>query len=41
VQEFLPHMLERRDGAVLTAQGGMPTVDPEHLADLLWTMHGT
>jgi short-subunit dehydrogenase len=19
----------------------MPTVDPEHLADLLWTMHGT
>ena len=22
VQEFLPHMLERRDGAILTAQGG-------------------
>ena len=21
--------------------GEMPTVDPEHLADLLWTMHGT
>jgi len=107
VQEFLPHMLEQRDGAILTAQGGstvqglpnmsgpspaqaaqrnylqalhaevaekgvyvgmlyigaaiknsafhaeiesakatgdvvweMPTVDPEHLADLLWTMHG-
>ena len=19
----------------------MPTVDPDHLADLLWTMHGT
>jgi len=108
VQEFLPHMLERGDGAILTAQGGstvrglpnmsgpspaqaaqrnylqalhaevaekgvyvgmlyvgaaiknsafhaemeqgkaagepvweMPTVDPEHLADLLWTMHAT
>ncbi len=108
VQEFLPHMLEQGDGAILTAQGGstvqglpnmsgpspaqaaqrnylqalhaevaekgvyvgmlyvgaaiknsafhadmekakaaghpvweMPTVDPEHLADLLWTMHGT
>ena len=108
VQEFLPHMLERGDGAILTAQGGstvqglphmsgpspaqaaqrnylqalhaevaekgvyvgmlyigaaiehsafhaemeegkaagdpvweMPTVDPEHLADLLWTMHRT
>jgi short-subunit dehydrogenase len=108
VQEFLPHMLEQRDGAILTAQGGstvqglpnmsgpspaqaaqrnylqalhaevaekgvyvgmlyvgaaiknsafhaemekakaagdpvweMPTVEPEHLADLLWTMHGT
>jgi short-subunit dehydrogenase len=107
VQEFLPHMLEQRDGAILTAQGGstvqglpnmsgpspaqaaqrnylqalhaevaekgvyvgmlyigaaiknsafhaemenakaagepgweMPSVDPEHLADLLWTMHG-
>jgi short-subunit dehydrogenase len=106
VQEFLPHMLEQRDGAILTAQGGstvhglphmsgpspaqaaqrnylqaldaevaekgvyvgmlyigaairnssfhtemekakaagepvweMPTVDPEHLAGLLWTMH--
>jgi short-subunit dehydrogenase len=106
VQEFLPHMLEQGDGAILTAQGGstvqglpnmsgpspaqaaqrnylqalhaevadkgvyvgmlyigaaiensafhtellaakaagepvweMPTVDPEHLADLLWTMH--
>jgi short-subunit dehydrogenase len=106
VQEFLPHMLEQRDGAILTAQGGstiqglpnmsgpspaqaaqrnylqalntevadkgvyvgmlyigaaiknsafhaelekakaagepvweMPAVDPEHLADLLWTMH--
>jgi short-subunit dehydrogenase len=108
VQEFLPHMLEQGDGAILTAQGGstvqglpnmsgpspaqaaqrnylqalhaevaekgvyvgmldigaaiknsafhaemetakaagdpvweMPTVDPEHLAGLLWTMHGT
>jgi short-subunit dehydrogenase len=108
VQEFLPHMLERGDGAILTAQGGstvqglpnmsgpspaqaaqrnylqalhaevagngvyvgmlyigaairnsafhadlekakaagdpvweMPTVDPGHLADMLWTMHGT
>jgi hypothetical protein len=40
VQEFLPHMLEG-DGATLTAQGGVPTVDPEHLAGLLWTMHGT
>jgi short-subunit dehydrogenase len=106
VQEFLPHMLEQGDGAILTAQGGstvqglpnmsgpspaqaaqrnylqalhaevaekgvyvgmlyvgaaiknsafhaemekakaagdpvweMPAVDPEHLADLLWTMH--
>lgn len=106
VQEFLPHMLEQGDGAILTAQGGstvhglpnmsgpspaqaaqrnylqalhaeiaekgvyvgmlyvgaaiknsafhaemeqakaagdpvweMPTVDPEHLADLLWAMH--
>ena len=106
VQEFLPHMLEQGDGAILTAQGGstvrglpnmsgpspaqaaqrnylqalhaevagkgvyvgmlyigaaieksafhteleksraagepvwdMATVDPEHLADLLWTMH--
>ena len=108
VQEFLPHMLEQGDGAILTAQGGstvqglpnmsgpspaqaaqrnylqalhaevaekgvyvgmlyigaaiknsafhtemekakaagdpvweMPTVDPAHLADLLWTMHST
>ncbi len=108
VQEFLPHMLEQGDGAILTAQGGstvqglpnmsgpspaqaaqrnylqalhaevaeqgvyvgtlyigsaieksafhaelerakaagdpvweMPTVDPEHLADLLWRMHDT
>jgi short-subunit dehydrogenase len=108
VQEFLPHMLEQGDGAILTAQGGstvqglpdmsgpspaqaaqrnylqalhaevagkgvyvgmlyigaairdsafhaemeearaagapvweMPTVDPEHLAGLLWTMHAT
>ena len=108
VQEFLPHMLEQGDGAILTAQGGstvlglphmsgpspaqaaqrnylealhaevadngvyvgmlyigaaiknsafhtemekakaagepvweMPIVDPEHLADLLWTMHST
>jgi short-subunit dehydrogenase len=108
VQEFLPHMLEQGDGAILTAQGGstvhglpnmsgpspaqaaqrnylqalhaevagkgvyvgmlyvgaaiehsafhaemekgkaagdpvweMPTVDPEQLADLLWTMHST
>jgi len=108
VQEFLPHMLEQKDGAILTAQGGstvqglanmsgpspaqaaqrnylqalhaevagkgvyvgmlyvgaairnsgfhtemekakaagepvweMPVVDPEHLADLLWTMHST
>jgi short-subunit dehydrogenase len=108
VQEFLPHMLEQGDGAILTAQGGssvrglpdmsgpspaqaaqrnylqalhaevandgvyvgmlyigaairkssfhvemekaraagepvwdMPTVNPEHLADLLWTMHDT
>jgi short-subunit dehydrogenase len=108
VQEFLPHMLEQGDGAILTAQGGstvrglpdmsgpspaqaaqrnylqalyaevagkgvyvgmlyvgaaiknsafhtelerakaagdpvweMPTVDPEHLAGLLWTMHST
>jgi short-subunit dehydrogenase len=108
VQEFLPHMLERGDGAILTAQGGstvqglpnmsgpspaqaaqrnylqalhaevagkgvyvgmlyigaaitnsafhteleqakaagepvwdMPTVDPEQLAGLLWTMHRT
>ena len=108
VQEFLPHMLEQGDGAILTAQGGstvqglpnmsgpspaqaaqrnylqalhaevagkgvyvgmlyigaaiknsafhaemekakaagdpvweMATVDPEHLAGLLWTMHGT
>jgi short-subunit dehydrogenase len=108
VQEFLPHMLEQGDGAILTAQGGstvqglpymsgpspaqaaqrnylqalhaevaqrgvyvgmlyigaaveksafhteleqakaagepvweMPTVDPDHLADLLWTMHST
>jgi short-subunit dehydrogenase len=108
VQEFLPHMREQGDGAILTAQGGstvhglpnmsgpspaqaaqrnylqalhaevaesgvyvgllyigaaiknsafhtemekakaagdpvweMPTVDPEHLADLLWTMHNT
>jgi short-subunit dehydrogenase len=108
VQEFLPHMLEQGDGAILTAQGGstvrglpnmsgpspaqaaqrnylqalhaevaekgvyvgmlyigaairnsafhteleqakaagepvweMPTVDPEHLAGLLWTMHTT
>ena len=108
VQEFLPHMLEQGDGAILTAQGGstvqglphmsgpspaqaaqrnylqalhaevakqdvyvgmlyigaaikhsafhaemeqgkaagdpvweMPTVDPVHLADLLWTMHRT
>jgi short-subunit dehydrogenase len=108
VKEFLPHMLEQGDGAILTAQGGstihglpnmsgpseaqaaqrnylqalhaevaekgvyvgmlyigaaierssfhaelekakaagdpvweMPTVDPEHLADLLWTMHHT
>jgi short-subunit dehydrogenase len=106
VQEFLPHMLEQGDGAILTAQGGstiqglpymsgpspaqaaqrnylqalhaevadkgvyvgmlyvgaaiensafhteleeskaagkpvweMPTIDPRHLADLLWTMH--
>ncbi len=106
VQEFLPHMLEQGDGAILTAQGGstvqglpnmsgpspaqaaqrnylqalyaevaekgvyvgmlyigaaiknsafhaemekaeaagdpvweMPTVDPNHLADLLWNMH--
>jgi NAD(P)-dependent dehydrogenase (short-subunit alcohol dehydrogenase family) len=108
VQEFLPHMLEQGDGAILTAQGGstvqglpnmsgpspaqaaqrnylqalhaevaekgvyvgmlyigaaiknsafhteleqakaagnpvweMPTVDPEHLAGMLWTMHRT
>jgi len=108
VQEFLPHMLEQGDGAILTAQGGstvrglpdmsgpspaqaaqrnylqalhaevagkgvyvgmlyigaaikdsafhaemekakaagepvweMSTVDPGHLADLLWTMHST
>jgi short-subunit dehydrogenase len=108
VQEFLPHMLEQGDGAILTAQGGstvhglpdmsgpspaqaaqrnylqalhaevaekgvyvgmlyigaaiknsafhtemelakaagepvweMASVDPDHLADLLWTMHGT
>jgi short-subunit dehydrogenase len=108
VQEFLPHMLEQGDGAILTAQGGstvqglpnmsgpspaqaaqrnylqalhaevagegvyvgmlyigaaiknsafhtemekakaagepvweMPIVDPEHLAELLWTMHRT
>jgi short-subunit dehydrogenase len=108
VQEFLPHMLEQGDGAILTAQGGstvrglpnmsgpspaqaaqrnylqalhaevagkgvyvgmlyigaaiknsafhtdlekaraagepvweMATVDPEHLAGLLWTMHAT
>ena len=108
VQEFLPHMLEQGDGAILTAQGAssvqgrphmsgpgpaqaaqrnylqslhaevvekgvyvgmlyigaaiehsafhtereaakaagapvweMPTVDPAHLADLLWTMHST
>ena len=108
VQEFLPHMLEQGDGAILTAQGAstvqglpnmsgpgpaqaaqrnylqslhaevaekgvyvgmlyigaaikhsafhtemekakaagepvweMPTVDPDHLADLLWTMHET
>ena len=108
VQEFLPHMLEQGDGAILTAQGGstvqglpnmsgpspaqaaqrnylqalhaevadkgvyvgmlyigaaiknsafhaemenaraagdpvweMPVVDPEQLADLLWTMHST
>jgi short-subunit dehydrogenase len=108
VQEFLPHMLEQGEGAILTAQGGstvqglpnmsgpspaqaaqrnylqalhaevagkgvyvgmlyigaaiknsafhaemeqakaagepvwqMPTVDPGHLADLLWTMHMT
>jgi short-subunit dehydrogenase len=108
VQEFLPHILEQGDGAILTAQGGstvqglpdmsgpspaqaaqrnylqalhaevagkgvyvgmlyvgaaiknsafhvelerakaagepvweMATVDPEHLADLLWTMHST
>ena len=108
VQEFLPHMLEQRDGAILTAHGGstvqglpnmsgpspaqaalrnylqalhdevaekgvyvgmlfvgaaikksgfhaemerakaagdpvweMSVVDPEHLADLLWTMHST
>ncbi len=108
VQEFLPHMLEQGDGAILTAQGGstvqglpnmsgpspaqaaqrnylqalhaevgergvyvgmlyvgaaiensafhteleaakaagepvweMPTVDPDHLAGLLWTMHTT
>ena len=108
VQEFLPHMLEQGDGAILTAQGGstvqglpnmsgpspaqaaqrnylqalhaevaeqgvyvgmlyigsaiensafhaelerakaagdpvweMSTVDPEHLADLLWRMHDT
>ena len=108
VREFLPHMLEQGDGAVLTAQGGstvhglpnmsgpspaqaaqrnylqalhaevaergvyvgmlyvgaaiensafhtelemaraagepvweMPTVDPDQLADLLWTMHAT
>jgi short-subunit dehydrogenase len=108
VQEFLPHMIEQGDGAILTAQGAssvrglpnmsgpgpaqaaqrnylqslhaevakkgvyvgmlyigaaiehsafhtelekakaagepvweMPTVDPAHLADLLWTMHGT
>jgi short-subunit dehydrogenase len=108
VQEFLPHMIEQGDGAILTAQGGstvqglphmsgpspaqaaqrnylqalhaevaekgvyvgmlyigaaiknsafhaelekgkaagdpvweMPTVDPVHLADLLWTMHRT
>jgi short-subunit dehydrogenase len=108
VQEFLPHMLEQGDGAILTAQGGstvhglpnmsgpspaqaaqrnylqalhaevaekgvyvgmlyigaaiehsafhtelerakaagepvwdMPTVDPDQLADLLWTMHST
>jgi short-subunit dehydrogenase len=108
VQEFLPHMLEQGDGAILTAQGGstvhglpnmsgpgpaqaaqrnylqalhaevagkgvyvgmlyigaaiensafhtemekakaagdpvweMPTVDPEYLAGLLWTMHAT
>ena len=108
VQEFLPHMLEQGDGAILTAQGGstvhglpnmsgpspaqaaqrnylqalhaevagqgvyvgmlyigaairnsafhtemekakaagepvweMPTVDPGHLAGLLWTMHST
>jgi short-subunit dehydrogenase len=108
VQEFLPHMLEQGDGAILTAQGAssvqgrphmsgpgpaqaaqrnylqslhaevaekgvyvgmlyigaaiahsafhtareaakaagepvweMPTVDPAHLADLLWTMHRT
>ena len=108
VQEFLPHMLDQGDGAILTAQGGstvhglphmsgpspaqaaqrnhlqalhaevagrgvyvgmlfvgaaiehsgfhtelerakaagepvweMPTVDPDHLADLLWTMHDT
>jgi short-subunit dehydrogenase len=108
VQEFLPHMLEQGDGAILTAQGGstvqglpnmsgpspaqaaqrnylqalhaevagqgvyvgmlyigaaiknsafhaeleqakaagapvweMSVVDPEHLADLLWTMHRT
>lgn len=108
VQEFLPHMLDQGDGAILTAQGGstvqglpymsgpspaqaaqrnylqalhaevadkgvyvgmlyvgaaiensafhtemmeskaagrpvwqMPTVTPEHLADLLWNMHAT
>jgi short-subunit dehydrogenase len=108
VQEFLPHMLEQGEGAILTAQGGstvqglpymsgpspaqaaqrnylqalhaevaergvhvgmlyigaaiensafhtelenakaagepvweMPTVDPDHLAGLLWTMHAT
>jgi short-subunit dehydrogenase len=108
VQEFLPHMLEQRSGAIMTAQGGstvhglpymsgpspaqaaqrnylqglhtevaargvyvgmlyigaaivnsafhtemekakaagdpvweMPTVDPDHLAEMLWTMHDT
>jgi short-subunit dehydrogenase len=108
VQQFLPHMLQQGDGAILTAQGGstvqglpdmsgpgpaqaaqrnylqalhaevagkgvyigmlyigaaiknsafhteldkakaagdpvweMPVVDPDHLADLLWTMHDT
>jgi hypothetical protein len=35
LQEFLPHMLEDA-----TREWG-PTVNPAHLADLLWDMHST
>src|ERR1700752_2307978 len=32
VQEFLPHMLEQGDGAILTAQGGSPVRGPPNMS---------